>query len=180
MGKEGYMKRMFSNILLLVTATLLFAAARPSLDGRAVVANKGEMPVGLFAKTVGYLPGDSVSVTNPTSGLTIEVLILGAIDPSEGIAILLSPEAAEKLGIKKDSNIQVKITKRTGQLDEAVTGTAVLAHNDGSLDELPAEDKTKNTAEATTAAPADTGYEPETVIEDKTADFEKEKEQIET
>ena len=180
MGKEGYMKRIVALFLLLVTTTFLFAAARPSLDGRAVVANKGEMPAGLFAKTVGYLPGDSVSVTNPTTGMTIEVLILGAIDPSEGIAILLSPEAAGKLGIKKDSNIQVKITKRAGQLDEAVTGTAVLAHNDGSLDELPEEDATKNDAVATTVAPADTGYTPEEPKEDATSNFENEKQQIET
>ena len=172
------MKRIFSNILLLVTATLLFAAARPSLDGRAVVANKGEMPVGLFAKTVGYLPGDSVSVTNPTSGMTIEVLILGAIDPSEGIAILLSPEAAEKLGIKKDSNIQVKITKRTGQLDEAVTGQAILAHNDGTLDEIPAATTDENKAEATTAPVADSGYAIEDHVD--TADnFEADKKEIE-
>src|SRR5574344_1855827 len=141
-----------------VLCTGFLTAFSPSVDGRAVVADKGELPAGLFAKTVGYLPGDSVSVTNPTTGMTIEVLILGAIDPSEGIAILLSPEAAGKLGIKKDSNIQVKITKRAGQLDEAVTGTAILAHNDGSLDELPEEDATKNDAVATTVAPADTGY----------------------
>lgn len=165
------MKRSFSTILLLFTTVFLFAAARPSLDGRAVVANKGEMPAGLFAKTVGYLPGDSVSVTNPTNGMTIEVLVLGAIDPSEGIAILLSPEAASQLGIQKNSNIQVKITKRTGQLDEAFTGKAVLAHNDGTLDEIPPETESETKPVATDKQVNDT--EKEEVVDtgkDLTAD----------
>ena len=112
--------------------SLAFAAARPSVDGHAVVADAGAMPRGLFAKTVGYLPGDSVSVTNPYTGTTINVLVLGSIDPSEGVAILLSPEAAERLGIKKDANIQVKITKRVGDVDEAVSGSAVIAESSDS------------------------------------------------
>lgn len=121
------MKKILSFVLTLFTVAILFAAARPSLDGRALVADSGMMPKGLFARTIGYLPGDSVSVTNPATGSTVDVLILGAIDPSEGVAILLSPEAADALQIKKDSNVQVKITKRSGSLDETVSGTAVLA-----------------------------------------------------
>ena len=110
-----------------VSTTSLFAAARPSVDGHAVVADAGSMPKGLFAKTVGYLPGDSVSVTNPYTGTTINVLVLGSIDPSEGVAILLSPEAADRLGIRRGANVQVKITKRVGEVDEAVSGSAVIA-----------------------------------------------------
>ncbi|MGI5057654.1 SPOR domain-containing protein [Treponema pectinovorum] len=128
------MKKIVSFILTAFTVTVLFAVARPSLDGRAVVADEGQMPKGLFARTIGYLPGDSVTVTNPANGSTVDVLILGSIDSSEGVAILLSPEAAENLSIKKDSNVQVKITKRTGNLDENVFGTAVL-----SEEENPAE-----------------------------------------
>ena len=169
------MKRSFCKILLLITTTLLFAAARPSLDGRAVVADNGEMPAGLFAKTVGYLPGDSVSVTNPTNGITIEVLVLGAIDPSEGIAILLSPEAATRLGIQKNSNIQVKITKRTGQLDEAFTGKAVLAHNDGTIDEIPQEKESEKSAVATDVPVNDTEKEE---VTDTGADFDSDKQAV--
>ena len=83
----------FSLLIISLTATLAFATSKPSLDGRAVVAEEGVLPAGLFAKTVGYLPGDSVSVTNPATGITINVLILGSIDPSAGVAILLSPES---------------------------------------------------------------------------------------
>ena len=121
------MKRFVSLVLTVFTVAVLFAAARPSLDGRAVVCEEGEMPKGLFARTIGYLPGDSVTVTNPANGCAVDVLILGAIDASEGVAILLTPEAADRLGFRKDSNVQVKITKRTGSLDENVSGTAVLA-----------------------------------------------------
>jgi hypothetical protein len=116
----------FSLLIISFVATMTFATSKPSLDGRAVVADEGVLPVGLFAKTVGYLPGDSVSVTNPATGITINVLILGSIDPSAGVAILLSPEAADKLFITPNSNTQVKITKRTGMLDEAGSGTGTL------------------------------------------------------
>lgn len=121
------MKKITLFILTIFTVATLFAAARPSLDGRAVVADSGSMPRGLFARTVGYLPGDSVTVTNPATGSTVDVLILGAIDPSEGVAILLSPEAADGLRIRPDSNVQVKLTKRSGSLDENANGSAVLS-----------------------------------------------------
>ena len=120
------MKKILSLVFTVFTVATIFAAARPSVDGRAVVCEEGEMPKGLFAKTIGYLPGDSVTVTNPANGTTVDVLVLGSIDSGEGVAILLSSEAAEKLLIKKDSNVQVKITRRTGSIDESVSGTAVL------------------------------------------------------
>lgn len=119
----------FSLLIISFVATMTFATSKPSLDGRAVVADEGVLPVGLFAKTVGYLPGDSVSVTNPATGITINVLILGSIDPSAGVAILLSPEAADKLFITPNSNTQVKITKRTGMLDEAGSGTGTVVED---------------------------------------------------
>ncbi len=121
------MRRIIFTLATVVSiASLALAASRPSLDGRAVVAEEGVMPAGLFAKTVGYLPGDSVSVTNPATGITINVLILGSIDPSAGVAILLSPEAADKLFITSESNTQVKITKRVGMLDESVSGSGTV------------------------------------------------------
>lgn len=120
------MKKILSLVFAVFTVATIFAVARPSVDGRAVVCEEGEMPKGLFAKTIGYLPGDSVTVTNPANGTTVDVLVLGSIDSGEGVAILLSSEAAEKLLIKKDSNVQVKITRRTGSIDESVSGTAVL------------------------------------------------------
>lgn len=157
------MKKIISLILTTFTVAILFAAARPSLDGRAVVAEDGEMPKGLFARTIGYLPGDSVTVTNPANGNACDVLILGSIDASEGVAILLSPEAADRLAIRKDSNVQVKITKRTGSLDENVSGTATLSdeddtdYNSGSLteetaqapEETPAPESAETLAEET-------------------------------
>ena len=142
------MKKITLFILTIFTVGTLFAAARPSLDGRAVVAEGGTMPKGLFARTVGYLPGDSVTVTNPATGSTIDVLILGAIDPSEGVAILLSPEAADGLRIKPDSNVQVKLTKRSGSLDENANGSAVISEGE---DETPAVTEVPAVAEETPA-----------------------------
>lgn len=124
------MKRIISFAVIMYATAALFAASRPSLDGRALVADTGVMPKGMFARTIGYLPGDSVAVTNPATGSTVDVLVLGAVDPGDGVAILLSPEAADRLQIRKNANVQVKITKRTGNPDEAVFGTAVLAEGD--------------------------------------------------
>ena len=121
------------NVLFLLIGCLLFASFSPSLDGRAVVAESGTLPEGYFAKTVGYLPGDSIIVSNLASEKTLDILVVGSLDQSEGVAILLSPEAAAELGIVKDSNVIVKITKRSGQLDEAVSGTAVIAQGETPL-----------------------------------------------
>lgn len=125
------MKRIFLAIGMVIVAGLLFTSESPSLDGRALVAENGIFPKGLFAKTVGYLPGDSISVTNPANNERVDILVIGSLDPSEGVAVLLSPEAAEALGIKKNANNLVKLTKRSGAADEICNGNAVLT-NDGA------------------------------------------------
>ena len=117
------------------------------------------MPQGVFAKTVGYLPGDSIGVTNLTNKTTIDVLVIGALDPSEGVAILLSPEAAKLLNIEKDSNHIVKITKRSGQLDQAVSGTAVIGSvqkTEDSNEVVEVSEEATTTEVAEVAAPTET------------------------
>lgn len=145
------MKKIAAFILTIFTVATLFAAALPSLDGRAVVADQGTMPRGFFARTVGYLPGDSVTVTNPESGISTEVLVLGAIDPSEGVAILLSPEAAEALKITPGSNVQVKLTKRSGSIDENANGSAVLSKDSSDEDSELSSDEPPDGLENTEA-----------------------------
>lgn len=120
------MKKLIGIICSLLICGTLFTSFSPSLDGRAIVAEEGVLPQGLFAKAFGYLPGDSISVTSLSSKESVDILVIGALQSKEGIAILLSPEAAVALGISKTSNSVVKITKRSGQLDEAVVGTAVI------------------------------------------------------
>ncbi|MBQ5997995.1 MAG: hypothetical protein IJL70_00815 [Treponema sp.] len=120
------MKRFIGILCSVLLCGTIFTSFSPSLDGRAVVADKDVLPQGLFARAFGYLPGDSISVTSLSTKQTVDILVIGAIPAEEGIAILLSPEAAVELGLSKDSNNVVKITKRTGQLDEAVAGTAVI------------------------------------------------------
>lgn len=159
------MKKILSLVFAVFTVATIFAAARPSVDGRAVVCEEGEMPKGLFAKTIGYLPGDSVTVTNPANGTTVDVLVLGSIDSGEGVAILLSAEAAEKLLIKKDSNVQVKITRRTGSIDESVSGTAVLTEeSEENVSEPEAE---QNIAESEENQDSVEFEESETPVEEK-------------
>lgn len=147
------MKNKIKNLFKIVVVTagcLLFASFSPSLDGRAVVVEEGVFPQGLFAKTVGYLPGDIISVTNIAGDKTIDLLVIGALDPSEGVAIMLSPEAAEAMGIDRGANNIVKITKRSGQ-DERVYGNAVISKSaseiedwdDSNLENISAEENTE-------------------------------------
>ncbi len=136
------MKNIVKNIfkILVVTAgCLMFASFSPSLDGRAVVVDNGVFPQGLFAKTVGYLPGDIISVTNIAGDATVDLLVIGALDPSEGVAIMLSPEAADAMGIDKGANNIVKITKRSGQ-DERVYGNAVISKSAADLEDYASDD----------------------------------------
>ena len=158
------MKKILSLVFAVFTVATIFAAARPSVDGRAVVCEEGEMPKGLFAKTIGYLPGDSVTVTNPANGTTVDVLVLGSIDSGEGVAILLSSEAAEKLLIKKDSNVQVKITRRTGSIDESVSGTAVLTEE--SEENVSEPETEENIAESEESQDSVEFEEAETPVEE--------------
>lgn len=137
------MKNIFRKFLVtlgIASLCLSLASFSTSLDGRAIVVDDGVFPQGLFAKTVGYLPGDIISVANITGDSTVDLLVIGALDPSEGVAIMLSPEAAKAVGINKDDNNIVKITKRSGQ-DERVYGTAIIAkqnvNDSSSVAELP-------------------------------------------
>ena len=132
MGRD-MKNRFFKNIarvFAIVAGCLMLASFSPSLDGRAIVVDEGVFPSGLFAKTVGYLPGDIISVTNITGDATIDILVIGALDPSEGVAIMLSPEAATAIGMDKEANNIVKITKRSNQ-DERVYGS-IIARQDGN------------------------------------------------
>ena len=147
-----------TKVLVVVAACLMFASFSPSLDGRAVVVDDGVFPQGLFAKTVGYLPGDIITVANISGETTVDLLVIGALDPSEGVAIMLSPEAAAALGIDKDANNIVKITKRSGQ-DDRVYGTAVITKQNQAAvefeEESPIEEKSEDAFEDIEEAPAE-------------------------
>ena len=146
------MRKIFAIVCTVLFCGLIFTSFSPSLDGRAVVAEDGVMPQGVFARTVGYLPGDSISVTNLAKKTTVDILVIGALDPSEGVAILLSPEAASLLGLEKGGNNVVKITKRSGQLDETVSGTAVIGD---SIEQEPSAEETYSVPETSVPAVED-------------------------
>ncbi|MDR3284515.1 MAG: SPOR domain-containing protein [Treponema sp.] len=114
------MKRIGLVWILLLVGFALFAASKPSIEGRAMVASTDVFPAGLFAKAIGFLPGDSVSVKNPATGSSINVMILGTLDLQDGVAILLSPEAASRLFIAKNSNTLVSVSKRISEYDGGI------------------------------------------------------------
>lgn len=181
MGRD-MKNRFFKNIarvFAIVAGCLMLASFSPSLDGRAIVVDEGVFPSGLFAKTVGYLPGDIISVTNITGDATIDILVIGALDPSEGVAIMLSPEAATAIGMDKEANNIVKITKRSNQ-DERVYGTAIIARQDGNTtipavtvpdNEVPAKEESFANVEPATENEFNVGNQ-ETTIDNSEPDDE--------
>lgn len=116
----------FSPIFAIEEELPVVVEAKPVISGKVAVAAAGVLPRGDFCKAVGYLPGDKISISNKVNGGTTTLIVLGSIDSSEGVAILLSPEAAEKLGgIKQD--MQVSLTKRSGSVDNAATGSTAIS-----------------------------------------------------
>lgn len=170
----------FFKILTVTAGCLMFASFSPSLDGRAVVVDKGVFPQGLFAKTVGYLPGDIISVTNIAGDATVDILVIGALDPSEGVAIMLSPEAAEAMGIDSSANNIVKITKRSGQ-DDRVFGNAVISKSATEIEDFDDEDFESIGAEQNSDAFDNTNAESEEPeeLEEETAEEEAAEEEAE-
>ena len=71
------MKKLIGIICSLLICGTLFTSFSPSLDGRAIVAEEGVLPQGLFAKAFGYLPGDSISVTSLSSKESVDILVIG-------------------------------------------------------------------------------------------------------
>lgn len=160
------MKKIIGIICSILFCGTIFTSFSPSLDGRAVVADKDVLPQGLFARAFGYLPGDSISVTSLSSKNSVDILVIGAIPAEEGIAILLSPEAAAELGISKNSNNVVKITKRTGQLDEAVAGTAVIGTS-GEVSDAYEESDDESSVIAEASSPSESLFNGEMPADSK-------------
>ncbi len=112
-----------------IAASVLFfllfvSASKPSLDGRAVVAPQGELPPGLYVKSAAFLPGDTVLITNPAAKVSIEALVFASFSASDGIAVVLSPEAAKLLFIERGSNSIVQVTKNGGDMELSVLSKA--------------------------------------------------------
>ena len=118
-------KKMIAKIAVSVLFLLLFvSASKPSLDGRAVVAARGELPPGLYVKSAAFLPGDTVLITNPAAKVSIEALVFASFSASDGIAVVLSPEAAKLLFIERGSNSIVQVTKNGGDMELSVLSKA--------------------------------------------------------
>lgn len=141
------MKKLFSGLLVFLLAVTMFADSKDVVDGVIEVADEGKFPAGHFGQAAGYLPGDSIFVSNPATGVTLQFLNLGTLDSAEGVAVLLSKESAKTLGLDQDKNVRCKLNMRYGSFDESVVGQAVIDENDAvklaKADvKVPAEEKT--------------------------------------
>ena len=126
------MKKLFSGLLVLLLAVTMFADSKDVVEGVIEVADEGKFPAGHFGQAAGYLPGDSIFVSNPATGVTLQFLNLGTLDSAEGVAVLLSKESAKTLGLDKEKNVRCKLNMRYGSFDESVVGQAVIDESDAA------------------------------------------------
>ena len=126
------MKKLFSGLLVFLLAVTMFADSKDVVDGVIEVADEGKFPAGHFGQAAGYLPGDSIFVSNPATGVTLQFLNLGTLDSAEGVAVLLSKESAKTLGLDQDKNVRCKLNMRYGSFDESVVGQAVIDESDAA------------------------------------------------
>ena len=126
------MKKLFSGLLVFLLAVTMFADSKDVVEGVIEVAGEGKVPAGHFGQAAGYLPGDSIFVSNPATGVTLQFLNLGTLDSAEGVAVLLSKESAKTLGLDKDKNVRCKLNMRYGSFDESVVGQAVIDESDAA------------------------------------------------
>ncbi len=194
MRKGGKMKKVAAFLSVFTLSFSLFAATTSYIDGEVIVAAAGELPQGLFIKAVGYLPGDSVNVTNPVTGTSMELLNIGQLDEGQGFAVIISQEAAQKLGISSDSILQIKLSKRSGSYDKSVIGTATLSRIASSTsalveydsvsenDEIPQTPKSEATAQAVLVSEKTETFSPASAVDEEvytdTEDFSPISEQI--
>ena len=163
------MKRLATLFLILGIVSSVFGQSLASsyIDGTVSIALEGQLPKGFFAKATGYLPGDSLSITNSETGFSIEVMNLGIWSSQNGVALMLSKEAADKLGLKADSQMQVKLTRRIGTYEQSASGLAIVSQILSSSS--PAQDSSNNIEESS----LDTDAEAENpVFEDDKRDVE--------
>lgn len=126
------MKKLFSGLLVFLLAVTMFADSKDVVDGVIEVADEGKFPAGHFGQAAGYLPGDSIFVSNPATGVTLQFLNLGTLDSAEGVAVLLSKESAKTLGLDQGKNVRCKLNMRYGSFDESVVGQAVIDESDAA------------------------------------------------
>ena len=169
--KGLYMKKHIGvKIVIMIAAAFLISASKPSLDGRALVASSGELPPGLYVKAAAFLPGDTVLITNPAAKVSIEALVFGTFSPSEGVAVILSPEAADVLLITKDSNSIVQLTKSGGDTEHSVLAKAFDKASPPVSAEEPADDSVPYENYVKSEAPAKTEPVTPEVQDGQTAD----------
>ncbi len=136
------MKKICGFFVFLCVAVSVFVYAVEEKDGYLYgdlsIAYNNELPSGLFAKSRNYLPGDTLHISNPFTGEEINVLNLSSLDEDSESILMLTTEAANKLGIDFKNPLYVRVSPRTNDFDEIAAGSAMLTYNkDAAQTEAP-------------------------------------------
>ncbi len=157
-------------LTIVLVSSMLFATTRPSIEGRASVAEQGDLPPGMYIKAHTFLPGDTVIITNPSTKVSVEVFVFETID--EGVAAIVSQEVAEKLFITNNSDTMVQIRKVIASAEiaeaESVFDRDESVETENASDEVFVDDSELYVEENIEENIVTLFDEPEVVLEDTT------------
>lgn len=90
--------RVFMAVLLLIVGTSVYAGS--VWDGSVSTARYGYLPqTGMFAASNAFPKNSKVSVTNPSTGKTVDVVVIERLDDNN-LFLVLSSEASDSIGIR--------------------------------------------------------------------------------
>lgn len=123
-------------ILLLTFSFLL--ALMPLVAEEVVKVSDVDIPVSSsdvhFARIKNYFPGDTVVISNFDTNVSVEVVVISAIEEYTDISLIISKNTADALEFIQGASYSVKIGKRA-QTDKRVRGIAEVSCS-SSVEEL--------------------------------------------
>ena len=113
-------KLLYIFCVLFLSNLLLLSAS--SWDGNASISRYGELPSsGFYAATNSFEKNTLVEVVNKDNGRKTTVLVTDRLD-DPGMFILLSPEAGEALGMRRNQIVRVEVSVAMSET-ETMAGT---------------------------------------------------------
>ena len=103
------MKKVLLILLAVALAATIFLSAQSEWEGTTAMARYGEFPSsGLYGASNSFPRNTLVEVENLENGNSVTVMIVNRLD-DPGLFLLLSREAAEKIGIQDDRMVRTRI-----------------------------------------------------------------------
>lgn len=171
-----------SAAIFLIVSAPLFLYPQSFWEGTAAMSRYGEFPVtGFYAASGSFSINSVVDVKNPSTGKNVEVIIVDTLK-DKNLFILLSKDASEKIGLRQDEIINVRVTlAETVKAAPPAESTSVkdpdrsplayeselLAERKAATEMVSDGEPVSSGREAEESAPADTAAESMIIVYDE-------------